>query len=145
MYTRRGTYKCSPKCTQWCGGKHRQMTEEDACPSCNPEWNLTQSQQSWYTRLLWISHRRSHNIQNVNDCTGIKINPYPLQSLYWKCWEEAPWSAHTSRELQLEISWWVYHGRDNYQSQQTHGEESTSAHGDEMTSKLRKWWCAYLD
>jgi len=39
-----------------------------------------------------------------DDRTGIKTNPYCKQSLYRKCWEEAPWSALTGRELQLEIS-----------------------------------------
>ena len=33
--------------------------------------------------------------------------PYCKQSPYWKCWEEAPWSALTGRESHLEMKWQV--------------------------------------
>jgi len=109
------------KCPQGSDGKrtyrgintpHAQVT--------NPEWDRgllsaipTQSQQSRHTRLLWISCQRSYDVPKGHDCTGIKTNPYCKQSPYRKYWEEAPWSALTGRESQLDIGQWAYVGRGN--------------------------------
>ena len=51
-----------------------------------------------------ISRLQSYDVQKGDDRTGIKINPYCKKSPYRKCREEAPWSALTDRESQLEIS-----------------------------------------
>jgi hypothetical protein len=67
-------------------------------------------------------------VQKGNDRTGIKNNPYRKQSPYRKCWEEAPWSALTRRESQLEISRRTYLGSDHQQSQQAYVVKSQAVH-----------------
>jgi len=55
-------------------------------------------------------------------------NSYRKQYQYPMCWETAIWSALTDRELQLEMSWWLYLERDHQQSQQAYVEKGQSTH-----------------
>jgi len=144
------------------------MNQEDACPRCNPKWDPdsvlaipNQSRQSPDTHLLleinfrikpnqpiwhpkmpwWISHLQSYDIQQGDDRTGIKNNPNYKHSPYWKCWEEAHWSALTGRESPLDISHQVY--GENGQPMQLEMQRQVNSENNDMdtqTSDSKHTW-----
>jgi len=60
-----------------------------------------------------MSRQQSYDVQEGDDHTRMIINPYNKQSQYRKCWEEAPWSALTGSESQLQIIQLAYVGCDH--------------------------------
>jgi len=106
---------------------HLQMNREAACRSHNPEWDpdsvpaipiqpwqsrdtqlpleinfrIRSYQPIWHPKKpKWIGHRQSYDVQQGDDRTGIKSNPYCKESSNRTCWEVASWSALMRRDHQ---------------------------------------------